>query len=539
MTYLFIFRRDFRVFDNVALQAMLRDVQKQKTKNEQKVMFLFVYNRNQICPDRNPYFSNNAMQFLVESLRDLEEQIHELIDRKTFTKIIVNDLDEEVRFIEEILAQEKEKENKLNVFFNRDLTPFARERDDRLLQLGKETEGLSVHSFEDYTLFPVFNEDAEAAIRRKSKEGQSYKVFSFFYKKRKELHSFIPKPEKETAVSKSIQQNGWDAVKMNAASVIEKDQDDAFYSPNRDLAVRGGRKQGLKILHAIERGEFKNYDTTRDCISVSEGTTRLSAYLKFGCLSIREVYWAIHAAHSIDHALIRELYFRDFYYALGWERPDMLRRYKYKYTNHSSTRENKTKEKKHRNAAFLNDLDDKLWTVWKDDPEGVARWKDGRTGAPFVDAAMRQLNSEGFMHNRGRMVVAMYLTKYMLVDWRVGEQYFATRLVDYDPIQNSAGWQWSASIGTDAAPYFRIMSPFAQSKKYDPDAIYMKRWIPELEGVSANALHKWDQKEVREKIYKSDASIPETYRNPHVQDHSAASKKAVEVFRSKFKKRET
>ena len=120
------------------------------------------------------------------------------------------------------------------------------------------------------------------------------------------------------------------------------------------------------------------------------------------------------------------------------------------------------------------------------------KWKNGETGFPIVDACMKELINTGYMHNRGRLIVSSFLCKDLHMDWRLGEQYFATTLIDYDPINNNGGWQWTSGTGTDASPYFRILNPWIQSKKFDPNADYIKKWLPELKNVPANDIHTWD-----------------------------------------------
>jgi deoxyribodipyrimidine photo-lyase len=127
---------------------------------------------------------------------------------------------------------------------------------------------------------------------------------------------------------------------------------------------------------------------------------------------------------------------------------------------------------------------------WNADEAALARWREGRTGYPVVDAGMRQLAATGWMHNRARMIAASFLVKDLLLDWRLGERWFMARLVDGDPASNNGGWQWSASTGTDAQPYFRIFSPVAQGERFDPDGAYVKRWVPELADVPADAVHR-------------------------------------------------
>ena len=187
---------------------------------------------------------------------------------------------------------------------------------------------------------------------------------------------------------------------------------------------------------------------------------QLSAYIKFGCISIREVYKKFKSNVKI----IRQLIWRDFYANILFEYPNVL---------HQAMKEKYRKIKWNHNVQYLN------------------AWKEGKTGFPIVDAAMRELNETGFMHNRGRLIVSSFLIKTLLINWQEGEKYFATRLIDYDPASNNGNWQWGASTGVDSQPYFRIFNPWLQSKTHDPDCAYIKKWIPELKDIPNKEIHKW------------------------------------------------
>lgn len=162
---------------------------------------------------------------------------------------------------------------------------------------------------------------------------------------------------------------------------------------------------------------------------------------------------------------------------------------------------------------------------WENNEELFNKWKQGMTGCPIVDAAMRHLNTTGYMPNRLRMVVANYLVKDLLIDWRKGEQYFATKLVDYDPSQNSGGWQWAAGCGTDSQPFFRIFNPKLQSQKFDTNCEYILKWIPELKGVKINHIHDWEE---NYKLYK-DKKL--NYPDPIVK-HSTQKEKCLKMFKT-------
>jgi deoxyribodipyrimidine photo-lyase len=209
------------------------------------------------------------------------------------------------------------------------------------------------------------------------------------------------------------------------------------------------RSRALQLLR--KAANMKYYLRTRNFPLIP--TTGLSQYLKFGVVSIREVYNGVHKS------IHGELLWRDFYYQVAYYNPHVF-------------------------GKSLNSKWDTL--KWGHSEIKFAKWCDGKTGFPIVDAGMRELNKTGKMHNRLRMIVASFLTKLLRIDWRWGEQYFATKLVDYDPCQNNGGWQWSAGIGADAQPYFRIFNPVEQHKKYDPESAYVKTWVTELK----NKTHK-------------------------------------------------
>ncbi|MBB4867093.1 deoxyribodipyrimidine photo-lyase [Pseudomonas nitritireducens] len=215
---------------------------------------------------------------------------------------------------------------------------------------------------------------------------------------------------------------------------------------------------------------LKTYQDTRD-LPARDGTSRLSPYLAAGVLSPRQ---CLHAALANNHgefetgnsgavSWINELLWREFYkhILVGFPRVS-------------------------RHRAFREDTEKLKWRRSQKDLED---WQQGRTGFPLIDAAMRQLLATGWMHNRLRMVVAMFLTKNLLIDWREGERWFMQHLIDGDLAANNGGWQWSASTGTDAAPYFRIFNPVSQSERFDPDGRFIRRWVPELAGVEGKAVH--------------------------------------------------
>jgi deoxyribodipyrimidine photo-lyase len=196
------------------------------------------------------------------------------------------------------------------------------------------------------------------------------------------------------------------------------------------------------------------YAKNRDIPSI-RGTSRIGIHLRFGTISIRKM--AIHAA-SISETFLNELIWRDFYHMILWNFPQVRAHHSFK--------------------PAYDQID------WMNNEKDFESWCQGNTGYPIVDAGMRELNTTGFMHNRVRMIVASFLCKHLLIDWRWGEAYFAQKLLDFDLAANNGGWQWAAGSGCDAAPYFRIFNPTLQTKKFDPEHIYIRKWVPEYQELN-------------------------------------------------------
>lgn len=205
--------------------------------------------------------------------------------------------------------------------------------------------------------------------------------------------------------------------------------------------------------------KLKNYKKERDCWSI-DGTSKMSVFLRFGIISPRQIFNFVKSREGSD-TYIKELFWREFYNYILFHFPQT------------------------QNQNFLN-IDPK----WRNNKDDFEKWKTGKTGIPIIDAAMRHLNQTGLMHNRLRMITASFLTKNLLIDWRWGEEYFAQKLLDYEASSNIGSWQWAASTGADAVPYFRIFNPYTQSAKFDPDAGFVKQVIPELKSLSAKDIHK-------------------------------------------------
>ena len=263
----------------------------------------------------------------------------------------------------------------------------------------------------------------------------------------------------------------------------EKEIND-FYKENTEINVHGGRSQCLKILSKIDN--FKEYNKKRDFLIYK--TTFLSAGLHFNVISIREVYHKVLSVLGPSSGILRELVFRDFYMNIVYNFPHILQG-----------------QIKSQNLSYKKEFDNIKWSYNKSKFE---KFCNGQTGFPIVDACIRQLLITGYMVNRGRMIVASFLTKDLHIDWRWGEQFFANHLVDYDPINNSQGWMWTTGNGTDAQPWFRIFNPWTQQKNYDKDCEYILKWIPELEQVPIKDIHNWFKPEIYNKYQETNYPSP-------------------------------
>ncbi|HET6227522.1 MAG TPA: deoxyribodipyrimidine photo-lyase, partial [Bacteroidia bacterium] len=199
---------------------------------------------------------------------------------------------------------------------------------------------------------------------------------------------------------------------------------------------------------SIKLSIIEQYHEQRN-FPAAQSTTRLSVHLRFGTVSIRKL---VQVAFKKNETWLNELIWRDFYHMIVWHFPTV-------------------------ECAFKPPYDR---VIWRNNPEEFNAWCEGKTGYPIVDAGMRELNETGFMHNRVRMIVASFLTKHLLIDWRWGEAYFAKKLLDFDLAANNGGWQWAAGSGCDAAPYFRVFNPHLQTEKFDPEFVYVKLWVPEF-----------------------------------------------------------
>ena len=446
---IFIFRRDFRILDNLGLNYAM--------SNCKNIIPIFIFTPEQIG-NKNEFRSDNAIQFMIESLKNLDSKLQK---KKSKLHIFQG---ENINILERITK----KINVENVVFNMDYTPYAIKR-DKEIELFCKKNNINCTQIEDYLLT-----DIKTLLKT---NGKPYTVFTPF--KNYGLNKKIQKPKKK--IIKNL-------ILCNQL----KCDDYIKYSENINILINGGRTNGQKILKKLN--ERKEYGNKRNNLNYS--TTHLSAYIKFGCLSIREVYWGIIDSLGKENKLIEQLFWREFYFYIAYYYPEVLKG-------------------KNFNSKYDN-------IKWIKNNNLFLKWCNGETGYPVVDAGMRELNKTGYMHNRARLITSNFLNRMLGMDWRLGEKYFAQKLTDYDPSVNNGNWQWIASTGTDPKPYFqRLFNPMLQSEKSDKKAEYIKKWIPELKDIPPKDIHNWNIK------YKNYDNV---YLQPIVE-YKEAREKSVKMYR--------
>lgn len=332
------------------------------------------------------------------------------------------------------------------IFANEDYEPYARERDARIDEFLK-ARGVKFRKLKDHLIF--HKDDILKA------DGKPYTVFTPYSKKWKDKLSQIGL---ETYPSEKHLGNLLKMAPLNDVKL-------------RDIGFRRGRLEFPE--KKMDKKVLKNYEAQRDFPGI-EGTSRLGIHLRFGTISIRKL---TRKALKHSSVYLNELIWRNFYMDILWHFPHV------------------------ENGAFKPEYN---YIPWLNSEKDFARWCEGKTGYPIVDAGMRQLNETGYMHNRVRMITASFLCKHLLIDWRWGEAYFAEKLLDYELASNNGGWQWAAGTGCDAAPYFRVFNPTLQTQKFDPDFIYIRQWVPEYDEL--------------------------TYPHPMV-DHKMARQRAIDMYK--------
>jgi deoxyribodipyrimidine photo-lyase len=461
------FRRDLRLQDNLALAAAV--------DSGKPVIPLFIFDPKILQSDR---IGAPRLAFMLNALESLSTELHkhqrELLVRHGSPAEILREL------IEETQAT--------GLYFNIDYTPYARKRDAAI----REALEIELHTFHDRLLAApgdVLKDD-----------GDPYSVYTPFKKKWRTLI----KPDK--SVDYPV-----DAAHLHTLDGLRNDGipklDDLGFE-NTVTLPEASESAAHELLDGfIKRGVYR-YGEKRNPLGNPQdaphtGTSFLSPYIRFGLISLRHIYWASRQAYSETQnpdkrdsvvTFVDEIIWHEFYTHILYFHPRV-----------------KTENFQEKYDAV----------EWRDDTDGLQAWKDGMTGYPVVDAAMRQLKHTGWMHNRARMIVASFLTKDLLIDWREGEKHFMQWLLDGDLAANNGGWQWAAGTGTDAQPYFRIFNPVSQSKKFDPEGAFIRHWIPELRDVPDKYIHEpWKMN-----------TPPADYPAPIV-DHKAAREQTLAVYKA-------
>ena len=457
---IFWHRRDLRVADNRGLAT---------AAESGAVVPVFVFDDDVLAHAGAP-----RVRFMLDALAALREAYRE---RDSDLVVVRGDPAEELPR----LAAEYDADR---VVWNRDYSGLARTRDAAVRRALNDAD--------------VAREAVHDAIHHEpgsitTNAGDPYSVYTYFWKKWRDREKADPFASPDA-----------DSLADVSGAALPSIEDLGFAEPEAAVQAAGTEAARERLRAFCADGIFR-YAEDRD-YPERDATSRLSTDLKWGTIGVREVYAATEdaaaeadggdEAESVEE-FQSQLAWREFYAHVLFFNPEVV-----------------TENYK----EYENDI------AWRDDDEALTAWKEGRTGYPIVDAGMRQLRAEAYMHNRVRMIVAAFLTKDLLLDWREGYAHFREYLADHDTANDNGGWQWAASTGTDAQPYFRIFNPTTQGERYDPDATYIKEYVPELRDADADAIHDWPNLSPTER-----ERVAPDYPAPIV-DHADRREEAIATF---------
>lgn len=367
------------------------------------------------------------------------------------------------------------------VVWNHDYSGLARERDEAV-RAALDEDGVDHEQYHD----AVLHEPGTILTN----DGDPYSVFTYFGKKWHDREKAEPVAPPDSVVD------------PDDAGALPTLSEFGFEEPEGSIPA-AGTAAAEDRLRTFCDGPIHRYEENRD-YPAAECTSRLSADLTFGTIGIRRIWEATEDAKSEAGNEAERDSVTEFQSQLAWR--EFYTQVLYY----------------HPNVVTANYKEYEREIDWRTDEEGLRAWKDGETGYPIVDAGMRQLREESYMHNRLRMIVASFLTKDLLIDWRAGYDWFRETLVDHDTANDNGGWQWAASTGTDAQPYFRVFNPMTQGERYDPDAEYIREYVPELRGVDPETIHSWDELDEEER--------PDIQYPAPIVDHAARREVAISIF---------
>ena len=413
-------RRDYRLTDNTALINAVKQCD--------TIIICFIYDKDIL----NKLKANDQrIPFIMNSIREIDNDL-----TKFNTSLIVK-----YGIPKEEIVKIVNKYEINALFYNRDYEPYAKKRDNEV----KKELSIPIYTFKD----SVIHEKSEI----KTNNNGYYTVFTPY--KNKWLNT-------KKSYNSDIKLNENNFFKFSENSSVHEDRwYDLLGFNSKKSYLKGGRKAGLKQLQDFTH-LIHEYDQKRDFPSLNQ-TSKLSPYLRFGCISIRECVQFANQFSSVGAKIwLSEIIWRDFYQMVCDTFPEC-------------------------DKKAIKPIYDKI--KWEGKESWFNTWTQGKTGFPIIDAAMRELNNTGLMHNRCRMITASFLCKTLLIDWRQGEKYFAEKLLDFEFASNNGGWQWSSSSGCDAQPYFRIFNPYSQSEKFDSNGDYIRKYCPELADLSNKEIH--------------------------------------------------
>ncbi len=468
---LFWFRRDLRAEDNAGLAAALAAAS--------QVHCVFVFDRDIL--DRLEDRHDRRVEFIWHSVAELDRALRQ---HGGGLNVLHARAREAIPALAGALGVDA-------VFTNHDYEPEAIERDDAV-RAALAASGIVFRTFKDQVIF-----ERDEVL---TAGGTPFSVFTPY------KNAWLRRLTADDARASPFSPRAGQLVPPAPASTLPPLGAMGFVAGVLDLAALPAGSSGAERLFSDFLSRIDRYHEARDYPAV-RGPSYLSVHLRFGTIPIRrlvrEAWQRCQEGSRGAEVWLSELIWRDFYFQILAHHPRVV------------------------TESFKPEYDA---IRWRDDPEGFAAWCEGRTGYPIVDAAMRQLNQTGYMHNRLRMVAASFLTKHLLVDWRRGERYFAAKLNDYDLAANNGGWQWAASTGCDAQPYFRIFNPINQSQKFDPEGKFIRRYVPELARLSDADIHApWLMKPVEARARSFE--VGRDYPAPIV-DHAAARARALATFKA-------